>query len=183
MTRPRIYGTESPFCEWMRGNYSLPSTQFVATDVDLWVHAYRTSLDNKKQRDVQCIQFLEVKTRRAKPVSSQLDTLWKIHKTISSRTIAVGGNKVRNFGVSFVSLSGVDPARSDLIEWGRFCKDGSIKWTLVSVEKLESLMLCEHDPQTLESVVLRTHHKTRTHWQIKKAELGFTVAEQIVERS
>lgn len=184
MTRERIYGTDVPFCDWMRKQPTLDSSHFVATDVDLWVHAYRMRIDNERSRRVQGIQFLEIKTRGGLVPESQRDTLFKVHRTTNNRTANIDNCDVCNMGVSFVRLSHDRPDQSDWIRWGRFAKSScKIVWHDVSVEKLESLMLMDHDPQTLENVFRRLHHKTNTVWEVGSSELGFTVATPLTQRS
>ncbi len=52
MTRSRMFGSDVPFCDWMRSNPELPSYSashaigFVATDVDVLVHRYLTKVDS-----------------------------------------------------------------------------------------------------------------------------------------
>ena len=184
MTRERIYGTDVPFCDWMRKRSTLDSSHFVATDVDLWVHAYRMRTDGELSRRVQGIQFLEIKTRGGLVRESQRDTLFKVHCTTNARTAIIDNCEVCNMGVSFVRLSADRPDESEWIRWGRFEKSSKeIVWHDVSVEKLESLMLMESDPQTLENVFRRLHHKTNTFWEFKTCELGFTVANPVTKRS
>jgi hypothetical protein len=103
MTRDRIYGEDSAFSAWVRGNKLLPAAEIVATDTDLWIHRYKTHIDSIGVRNLQSLIMIEAKTRGAKPNSSQQDTLLKIHRTIANprQPIYVKKQLIRNFGVAF----------------------------------------------------------------------------------
>ncbi len=183
MARMRVFGEDKPFCDWMRRNSNLSSSHFVATDVDLLVHTYRDRVDGGRSRTVQSIQIIEVKTRNGNVLESQRDTLWKLHLSRKNNAVEVDGNVVINCGVSFVKLSGTSPDDSEHIEWGRFKINGSIKWRTVDVEKMELLISMEHDPQTLEPVFRRSHHKTTEIYEIVGQPLGFDVWTKMITRS
>lgn len=177
MTRDRVYGEDTEFSRWMRSNKNLPSYSsdcgFVATDSDFLIHRYMTVVDGKGTREVQGIMHLEAKTRGATPTKSQADTLFKLNAFRGDKRI---GNKVRYFGVSIVSFSGTSPIDSHTIHWGRFRKNtSSIKYTEVTVEQLESLLLFERCPDSLQRNPYRRHHKSHELIVEEHLPLGFPV--------
>ena len=181
VTRSRIIGEDTPFGVWMRAHPRLTSMVLVATDVDLWVHCYRTLVDSERTRKLQTLQMIEVKTRNGEPTPSQLDTLMKVNSGIK-RTYTVNGQVIRNYGVSFLSMSGTTPDNSDQIRWGRFRKN-KLAWTRIDRDSLVSLMLSEMDPHTLEKRLARNHHATKTIIQTEKCPLGFTVMKPVTFKS
>lgn len=190
MTRERIFGSDQEFCEWMRGcKDELPSWSkdcgWVATDVDLVIHRYLTSVDGMGTRDVQCIMDIEIKTRGATVNKSQQDTLYKKHRCSSHKTrgVKIDGQIVRYWGVSFCRMSGKNPDDSDLIEWGRFQKRGRIKWRKISRKILIELMRFDRHPDNLSYRPLRRHHKTTEYVVSMKSPLGFEYEKPITKES
>ena len=175
MTRDRIYGQDKDFCDWLRKNQNLPSTEIVISDVDCIVHQYKTIVDSIGTRDIQSILYLEVKTRGASLTKSQLDTLFKLHKTMfTSRLEEINGQFVRNWGVAIVSMDGTHPFNSKCMYWGRFDEYGGLDWgddrlggRVLTVETLNKLLRFEIHPDNFQPEPFRRHHK---NLQIEKNE-------------
>lgn len=179
MTRERLFGSDTPFCDWMRKCRELPSWStdcgFVASDGDATIHRYLTSVDGKGTRDVQGMMDLEVKTRGGSVPQSQKDTLFKKHKvsTYKRGVRWIKGQYIRHFGVSFVLLSHLTPDDSKVILWGRFNDDGEITTQQIFRDTLIRLMRFEIHPDNLKDCPFRRHHKTREIVVTETAPLGF----------
>ena len=105
MTRDRIIGEDTPFGAWMRRNEKLSSTEFVTCDIDHCIHRYKTTVDGYGTREIQNLMFLEVKQFGAGLRDSQRDTLYKLHKTMSTNgVVRIDGSFIRNWGVSVLAL-------------------------------------------------------------------------------
>lgn len=191
MTRARIYGSDTPFCAWMRNCPELPSVGskfgFVASDNDITVHRYKTEVDRLGSREVQAIMQIEIKTRRGKPESSQLDTLCKLNW--------FSGLKHHNqqwvnfFGVFLLILSGTTPDDSDKMWWGILPKNDvlndakDVQWKLIGRADLISLLRFDLHPRTFERQLFRRHHKTSEIVTIEQTPLGFYVERKLEKRS
>lgn len=194
MTRDRMFGSDVPFCSWMRANRVLPSASrdcgFVATDVDLFIHRYLFGLKDKVgTRDIQCLMTVELKTRLGKPSNSQVDTLWKMHKFRGQLERQWCEHRqheycLRNFGVFFLSMSGDCPKESGIMKWGAFVgKSMAIKWTPVDTDKLIEILRFERSPQTFQKTWWRRHHKTTEIVMLEQTPLGFPAPRKIIRRS
>jgi hypothetical protein len=185
MARDRIYGEDSAFSAWVRGNRLLPAAEIVATDTDLWIHRYKTHVDSVGSRNLQSLIMIEAKTRNAKPSDSQRDTLLKIHRTIASprQPIYVKKQLIRNFGVAFLSMSGTSPFNSEQIEWGRFCDNDSIDWHSIDQTVLTELLRFDRHPDTLIKNTFRRHHKTRRLVTEEIQPIGFITEVMVIKRS
>lgn len=186
-TRDRIYGEDKPFCDWMRRHKLLPSKGddecgFAATDVDVHIHRFITSVDSLGTRQIQSMMTLEVKTRNGKVHFSQLDTLAKQHMCSQGQQFFLG-QLVWHWGVSIVRLSGETPEDSSLIRWGRFVTPKQVQETDITADQLIDLMRFELHPDTLLPRPFRRHHKTHKFYVQEKAPLGFTYDKPIVKRS
>ena len=64
MTTPRRDDTQEPWAAWVQRNPRLDSVRdgLCCTNSDLWVHKYRTYVDNVGTRELQHIMLIEVKT-------------------------------------------------------------------------------------------------------------------------
>lgn len=185
MTRDRIYGEDSAFSAWVRGNKLLPAAEIVATDTDLWMHRYKTHIDSIGERNLQSLIMIEAKTRGAKPNSSQQDTLLKIHRTISNprRSIYVKNQLIRNFGVACFSMSGTTPSNSELMQWGRFCDNDTINWKTIDQDILTELLRFDRHPDTLDKNTFRRHHKTKRLITQEIQPMGFVTEVLVTKRS
>lgn len=188
MARDRIYGSDTPFCEWMRACTELPSYSdtcgFVATDNDVTIHRYLTPVDALGTREVQSLMHIEVKTRGGPVHDSQKDTLFKKHCCMNRpRALRVKGQLVRSFGVSFLFMDNTSPDNSVVMEWGRFDRTGQIFCRGIDVATLVALLRFDIHPDTLTPQAFRRHHKTRELWVKETAPLGFEYHRPVIHRS
>ena len=192
MTRERMYGSDTDFCAWMRRCKDLPSYSdefgFVASDNDLTVHRYKTSVDSVGTREVQGIMQVEIKTRRGKPSTSQTDTLTKLNLFNGDRR--VGETYIRFFGVFILVLSGTSPDDSDLMWWlippkDRFLSDAAkMDVNLIYYKKLIEILRFDRHPRNLSDTnPFRRHHRTKKFIEIESMPLGFDVEKIVTKRS
>lgn len=192
MNRPRMFGSDTPFCAWLRRQQEeLPSYSetcgFVASDNDVHIHCYMTEIDSRGTREIQALMFLEIKTRGGRVHDSQRDTLVKLHACLAKGNIVFSGQTIRHFGVSFIFLSGMDPDDSETIYWGRFDQSKPfsrvIRGKKITKEQLLKLLRFELHPDNLAPRPFRRHHKTRQIVELVKTPLGFVCEEIITKRS
>jgi len=188
MTRERLYGSDTPFCAWMRSHPELPSYSqtcgFVATDNDVTIHRYLTGLvDACGTRDIQSLMHLEVKTRGGLPTASQRDTLRKKH--LFRGTKEYNGQVVRFWGCYVLSMSGLTPDDSQWLGWGRFSSEHTDQLTYTEIDRqaLVELLKFERHPDNLDRQPFRRRHKTRFIDVTEEVPLGFTVERTICQRS
>jgi len=191
MTRERMYGSDTEFCEWMRKCKDLPSYSkdfgFAASDNDVTVHRYMTCVDSVGTRDVQGIMQIEIKTRQGKPSESQMDTLSKLNLFHGEKVIQ--GVYIRFFGVFVLVMSGTSPDDSQNMWWcsmpkGTFISDASkMKITSINRSKLIDLLRFEVHPVGLYPRPFRRHHSTKIIMETETTPLGFEVERHIVLRS
>jgi hypothetical protein len=160
---------------------------FVASDNDVTVHRYLTSVDGVGTREVQGIMQIEVKTRQGKPSESQMDTLSKLNLFSSEKVVS--GVYVRFFGVFVLVLSHTSPDDSEFMWWcsipkGLFISDAK-KMKITSIDKatLIQLLRFELHPVSLVKKPFRRHHLTREILQVETTPLGFEVEKTITKRS
>jgi hypothetical protein len=150
----------------MRGHPALDSVResIVRFDLDVLLHRYRVETDTGGTRDIQCMMFIEVKTRGANVSPAQRDTLSLLNQVMRNRR----GNrhqrkpgrhatdhvplckaysmklrrriKLWMFGGHLLRMSGVDPATSDWMTWDN---------RPIDVEMLVFLLRFERDADTL----------------------------------
>lgn len=192
MVRERMYGSDTDFCAWMRRCKDLPSYGdtfgFVASDNDLTIHRYKTSIDSVGTREVQGIMQVEIKTRRGKPSSSQIDTLTKLNLFCGDRKL--GNINIRFFGVFVLVLSGTSPDDSDCMWWcsspkDRFLSDAKhLRISSISRSELIEILRFECHPRNLsDKTPFRRHHKTQHFIEKELTPLGFEVDKIITKRS
>lgn len=192
MTRTRIFGSDTPFCDWMRNCEMLPSSSedfgFSACDNDVTVHRYKFGVkDAVGTRDVQGLMQIEVKTRQGKPSFSQFDTLNKLNLFAGERQI--GGCHIRFFGVFVLVLSGTTPDDSDAMWWcsmpkGTLISDPSaMKFRKINKRTLIEIMRFDRHPRNFSLQTFRRHHKTKVIEQEVVTELGFTTAVRMTKKS
>lgn len=194
MARDRLFGSDVPFCAWMRRQEELPSDGatcgFAATDVDVLVHRFKENADGLGTRAIQAMMLLEVKTRGAPPTDSQRDTLFKhmccLKNRKAIRNEAGRIEYVRHFGVSFLVLEGTDPEDSAGMQWGRFDLKSDaqrIRWCDVTVPQLLALLRFEIHPDDFKNRnPFRRHHKTREIIETRNDGL-FPYEHVVVKRS
>jgi len=191
MTRERIYGSDTPFCEWLRHCKDLPSYSndfgVVAADNDLTIHKYITSIDGEGTRACQAIMQVEIKTRKGKPSESQIDTLAKMNLFKGNRFI--DGSNVRFFGVFVLVMSELTPDDSESMWWYRFPKNKTIKSASqlqgkkITRTTLVDIFRFDLHPWNLSPSPFRRHHKTNEIIYIETTPLGFTCERTIKKRS
>jgi hypothetical protein len=151
---------ESAFQRWQRENPKLDSREgHVVSDFDFTIHRYRTPMLG---RSLQCVMFLEVKTRMAKVDGSQAKTLNIMRQIVQNQgklgkpmqlSDGHGGpiRQVRCFGGFELRLSSTSPEDSEWMEWNR---------KRITVEQLEKLLRFDIDPITFKKMDWRDNHHT-----------------------
>jgi hypothetical protein len=165
--------------EWMRNCKDLPSVGrdfgLSASDNDVTLHRYMTSVDQQGTREVQALMQIEVKTRRGKPTTAQMDTLSKLNMFCGQKDTDQG--VVRFFVVFLLVMSGVDPDTSEYMWWG------VIEWHQIDKQKLIELMRFDRHPRNLKTLAFRRHHASRTIYEQQQTPLGFEVWKPVTHRS
>lgn len=151
---------ESDFERWMRGCQELDSRSegIVRFDLDVLLHKYKNVQDNKGDRTIQCMMFVEVKTHLAEPSDSQRDTLSLLNSVMRNRVRNIHSNPRKQmggqprkvysqqrkaevalflFGGHLLRLSGTTPMNSEIIIWDN---------TQIDVQQLIELLKFERDP-------------------------------------
>lgn len=165
-----ISTAETGFSRWIRMRADLRSQDgIVCCDMDYIVHRYKSAADG---REVQCIMFVEVKTRAADPTPSQRDTLLLIDQFLNNRrntptkrngkrVLAATRSKafsflaekqvtVRAYGGYLLQFENTGPD-DGWMRWGK-------KRTDITPDQLAALMRFDLDPDTLAPIDLRRHH-------------------------
>lgn len=198
--RPRIYGEDTPTMAWIRsqGRFDfppiqprLPSSEFVATDVDTIVHHYRVHEDYLGIREVQMLLHLEIKSFGAVPRASQRNTLFFQHQALYDCI----RNKVRNqsvrdsftglpvalwhFGVSFVSHETDSIANCENVNYGRFDAKGDIAWQTISREEFLQILEFRRRADSLKPMKIGRHHVEKKTVVREREPLGF-VSERVI---
>ena len=185
MTRSRLYGSDVPFCEWMRNCDNLPAFSmkcgFVVTDIDVLIHRYLMEIDGIGSRDIQAILHIEVKTRGGEPNASQRDTLWK--QLCFNGVRIINGDYVRHFGVSVLKLSHTTPVDSEYMEWGRFNRDGILHYRVITITTLIRLFRFELHPDNFQPRPFRRHHKNHIITTMIAEPLRFESEAIVAQRS
>lgn len=192
MTRERMYGSDTDFCAWMRRCKDLPSYGddfgFVASDNDLTIHRYKTSVDSVGTREVQGIMQIEIKTRNGKPPASQTDTLTKLNLFCGDRRVS--GIDIRFFGVFVLVMSGTSPDDSSTMWWGATPKDKFLSdakhmnWNQINKSQLIEILRMECHPRNLkDKTPFRRHHKKQSFIEKELTILGFEVERIVTKRS
>jgi hypothetical protein len=188
MTKRRIHGEDKEMMDWIRNHPELPSYSMnhgrTVNDIDFLIHQYMTSVDSQGSREIQIMMHIETKSRNGIPEKSQIDTFFKEHKMKHGRKM-IDGKQVRHHGVSVLSMSGTSPENSAVIRWGRFSKSESpnLIFRKISNETLIDLLTFRIDPDTLDEIEYRRHHKTQTIEKSERQPLGFSVQVQETIRS
>lgn len=178
---------ETSFERWMRNNPDLDSRScaLVRFDIDLLLHKYKTIVDGKGTRDIQCMMFVEVKTYNAELTLAQEDTLLVLDQVLRNRKpnihseplsqapnppvkvySKVCGRKVsvHFYGGHLLRFDGCSPETSDRIEWDR---------KVISQETLVGLLQFEIDPDGLTKL---DHRRRSRNWSNNlKLPFGQTV--------
>ena len=166
---------EDAMGQWIRNHPELSSRDgFAFMDRDLVVHRFKTT----HGRSLQCLMFVEVKTRGAELNESQRDSMLTIHQLLRNRRTtptkkarwqsqgtptkvysSLINTEVRviSFGYYLLTLSHSAPSNSAWMTWQKREIDQS---TLIK------LLRFDLDPETLRPLDFRLHH-------VKHPELHF----------
>ena len=185
MTRIRYYDLDSPFGAWLRRQKSLPSNSveigFVATDIDLIAHCWKRRPTGNL---IQCLLYIEVKTRCADFRFSQFETLSALSAFAGQRNFE--DVQYRFYGTAFLLLSGTDPSNSDRIVWKRFpfirnvrkkrLSQEDLIATDIDEEKLVEILSFTRHPISLRKFrPEKSHHGSKVVYSTEMTPLGFEV--------
>lgn len=154
----------------MRTDLDSREVGITACDLDFIVHKYKTREDGKL---IQCVMFIEVKTRGKDIEVSQSDTLAIIDQFLNNRCDTptkknskrrTDGNRtqvyspimkrkvtVRAFGGYILQFEHTGPMDSQWIRWGS-------RRELITADQLAQLIRFDIDPDTLAPFDVRSHH-------------------------
>lgn len=175
--RSRTFGSDTSFLSALRNhprfqNAIDPDTGISATDCDVIVCNYK----HERQRLLQCVQIIEVKSRNAVPSRSQ-EEVYRIFDLFKGKR-----GRILNYGVSFCSYDGQTFEASKTFRWGRF-KSGAIFWRQVDRETMFDLVTMLKHPDTLTTRKLfQSHHGSSVIEMVAPMPLGFSTPITIVKR-
>jgi len=197
MTRERIFGEDTPFGAWVRKQEDLPAVDkdcaLSVTDTDMIFHRYKACKDTLGKREIQCLAWLEVKSRSAVPPPAQRDTLFKMHRQLTRgikpgrdfANVRNGGHSEYHYGIAVLSMSGTTPEDSDTMRWFRFQDNGQLS-APISVTTMQLIQLLRFELKWSDCITpseFRRHHKTYTESVKEVTPLGFEVFRVIHRRS
>jgi hypothetical protein len=161
---------EDTFGQWIRNCPDLLSQDgFTFMDRDLIVHRYKTGYG----REVQCLMFVEIKTRGAELNESQRDTMGLISQLLRNRrTTPTKHNiyrQVNNTPVMLKSTKNNRMVRVKLLGYhlleisGDSPENSKLHWDhkTITLVQLKQLLRCDMDPDTFAQLDLRPHHKQK----------------------
>ena len=151
---------QSPFSVWLRAHPELDSVKrdISTTDCDMIFHRYKTTIDGRKDRLLQAIMLVEVKTNNALIGFAQRDTLGLINFALrlADGRIAKSDSgerfRLRSFGVHYLRMSSTAPDNSEWIKW-----DGK----KIDVDTLVKVLHFDLHPDSLLKEPFRNHHRPR----------------------
>jgi hypothetical protein len=192
MTRRARDGRDKPFCDWLRNHDLLDAAHagLHATDVDMSMMKYRTTIDAVGTRQVKLMADVEVKTWGRWPDEDQHEHLYFRHQQLQSRCRR-RSTKLRkwvgvwHFGVSMLSITGGErPDDCEGIQWGRFEPvTGAVLKRSITEDQLVSLLRFDLDHDTVAPFEIRRHHKTQEWVITRRTELGLRVDERLRKSS
>lgn len=169
MTAPARDGRDEPVCDWIRTNRNLDSIScsLCVTDKDMSFLKFVTYVDGIGTRNLKLMQNVEFKSFGKCLMPQQQEELFFSHQLLAKKkklysTYMKKPVGVWHYGYSILRMIGGDrPDRCDSMEWARFENNGELLKTEVSENTLTELLAFNLDPQTLQPIEFRRHHKTR----------------------
>jgi len=192
MTRARMWGVESEFSGWLRRQEDLDSiTRCLAvTDCDFMVHGYNIASDVLGKRELQHMMCLEVKTYGGMPPPWQRQSLFFAHQLLHQKRKLLCSHThkrrmVWHFGYYVLSLHGACPPDdpNGYVTWAHFDETGCVVGKTITVATLKQILRFELDPNTLEPLSVRRHHKTDVVEVEETTPLGFLLKKLVTFRS
>lgn len=166
-----LIAAEGAFSTWLRTQPELDSQKgYVAMDHDLMWHRYRTHPEGRR---FQLMMNIEVKSFGTEPTECQLDSMCMENQVLRNRRqtptkklrwqaghaplqvwSSMHKQKIwlRHFGWHLLRFSHRGPEDSEWIEWDR---------KRIDIETLVALLKFDLDPDNLQPMELRSHHRKR----------------------
>ena len=191
MTAESRDGRDKPFCDWLRLNRGLDSytISLYSCDIDQIFCKYKTSLDGQGTRDIKCMMEIEIKTFGAKPDNQQAEVLYFKHQLMNRKGWFYSNllNKkitLWHFGQYVLQiLDGARPDDCSGLNWGKFEKNGELRFYPIKERHLIRLLKFNVNPNTFEPISFRRHHKVQKIEYLETRGLLFPQWRTITKRS
>lgn len=182
MTRLRNPDRFTDFDRWINAEHGIqPCDGFYIFDVDKVIHRFKTRPCGRK---VQCMMFLEIKTRNETLSEAQRDSIFMTHQLITTRLWKFSRDdngrfdkghhaNIRDawtwmnrkqhksirlicYGYFVLRMSNGTPADSESMWWG-VPSAGDFSYHPVTIGQVKSLLSFDIDPVTFRPMDLRRH--------------------------
>lgn len=180
---------ETDFERWVREHPQLDSikSDLVRFDLDMLLHKYKTCIDGKGSRLIQCMMFVEIKTFMATPSPAQVDTLSMLNQVLRNRRPNVNSKTRRQtngqatkvwsklqrrnvtlklYGGHLLQLDGTSPVNSSKMFWD---------YQEIGLDFLLDLLRFERDPDRIH-LLLDDRRRSRPWKQMPLLDFGINHA-------